>query len=120
MIDARQIPSLRKLKHQKILSLSASKISCPSCDSTMREFSYRSVEIDICPTCKSVWLDPGEEKILEKRRQKKEESKWYDHLDPISVFPGRSSSRSSSSCSGDDSGILDFLGDAIGNLFDGI
>ena len=43
---------------------------CPVCDQVrMREFEKEGVMIDICPSCKGVWLDRGElEKLLEGER----------------------------------------------------
>tara|TARA_R110002167_G_C12674054_1_gene650963 strand:- start:990 stop:1451 length:462 start_codon:yes stop_codon:yes gene_type:complete len=120
LVDVAHIPSLRKLKHQKILSLKASKLHCPACDSTMREFTYKDMEIDICPNCRSVWLDSGEDSIFNKSQDEKEETKWYENLDPISAFSDSFLSDSNTSCSGGDSGVIDFLGDAVGSLFDGL
>jgi len=40
--------------------------SCPRDGATMRIFAFREVELDICPECRSIWLDPGE---LEKIRR---------------------------------------------------
>lgn len=38
---------------------------CPNCSSAMSEVSRRSVFIDVCPSCRGVWLDGGElEKML--------------------------------------------------------
>ncbi len=120
LVDIKQIPSVRKLKHQKMMSLRISELHCPNCLKEMREFTYKSVDIDICSSCKCVWLDPGEEVVFDKDQSKKEETKWYDHLDPFSAIADGASSGSKSACSGADSGVLDFLGDAIGAIFDGL
>ena len=42
-------------------------MNCPLCIDQSLEPMYRAgIEIDICPTCKGVWLDRGEiEKLLE-------------------------------------------------------
>ena len=119
LVDIKQIPSVRKLKHQKMMSLRISELHCPICCNEMREFTYKSVDIDICSGCKCVWLDPGEDVIIDKGQSKNEETKWYDHLDPFSAIVGGTSSSSKSACSGADSGVLDFIGDAIGSIFDG-
>lgn len=38
---------------------------CPSCTSPMSEVSRRGVYVDVCPSCRGVWLDGGElEKLL--------------------------------------------------------
>lgn len=41
-------------------------MQCPVCGERLREIEKRGVMIDICASCKGVWLDRGElEKILE-------------------------------------------------------
>jgi len=35
-------------------------MKCPLCDERMREVERYGVTIDICPSCKGVWLDLGE------------------------------------------------------------
>lgn len=41
-------------------------MNCPVCEERMREIQKCGVNIDICPSCKGVWLDKGElEKLIE-------------------------------------------------------
>jgi uncharacterized protein len=41
-------------------------MNCPVCSERMREITKFNVEVDICPSCKGVWLDRGElEKIID-------------------------------------------------------
>lgn len=41
-------------------------LRCPVCDTPMREIEKFNVIIDICPSCKGVWLDRGElDKIIQ-------------------------------------------------------
>lgn len=41
-------------------------MNCPACSTPMRPYEKSGVEIDVCPSCRGVWLDRGElEKILE-------------------------------------------------------
>jgi uncharacterized protein len=41
-------------------------MQCPVCDERLREIEKYGVMIDICPSCKGVWLDRGElEKIIQ-------------------------------------------------------
>lgn len=122
LVDIKQIPAVRKLKHQRMLSLKTSELHCPICHDEMRVFTYKGVDIDICSGCKSVWLDPGEEVILDKTHIVKKDTKWYKHLDPVSAIVDVASFRSTSNstCSSSDSGVLDFLGDAIGSVLDGL
>ena len=40
-------------------------MQCPVCDDKLREIERHGVMVDICPSCKGIWLDRGElEKIL--------------------------------------------------------
>jgi uncharacterized protein len=42
---------------------------CPNCNASMQNVQRSGVELDMCPTCRGVWLDRGElEKILEGAR----------------------------------------------------
>lgn len=39
---------------------------CPNCNTSMQNVARSGVELDICPSCRGVWLDRGElEKLLE-------------------------------------------------------
>ncbi len=41
-------------------------MNCPACGIPMKLYEKHGIEIDVCPTCRGVWLDRGElEKILE-------------------------------------------------------
>jgi Zn-finger nucleic acid-binding protein len=43
---------------------------CPNDNTSMQNVSRGGVEIDICPSCRGVWLDRGElEKLMEGTRQ---------------------------------------------------
>lgn len=43
-----------------------SPASCPEDGTRLRMFTFRSVEVDMCPTCLGLWLDRGEwEKITQ-------------------------------------------------------
>jgi len=42
-------------------------MKCPSCLSEMRISHRQNVEIDVCPSCRGVWLDRGEvDKLVER------------------------------------------------------
>lgn len=43
---------------------SFASVDCPLCKTTMLEHHYKSIEIDLCPNCPTIWLDPGELKIV--------------------------------------------------------
>ena len=43
---------------------------CPNCNTSMQNVNRSGVDIDMCPSCRGVWLDRGElEKLLEGQRQ---------------------------------------------------
>ncbi len=49
---------------------------CPKCRNTMREREKAGVLIDVCPACRSVWLEAGElEKLIESERR------YYELID---------------------------------------
>ena len=59
------------------------RLTCPTCREPMRKESFkgwREITIDQCPTCKAIWLDPGElEKIQifwEYFRDHPEQTNW--------------------------------------------
>lgn len=40
-------------------------LMCPNCNASMNEVKRNDVQIDMCPTCRGVWLDRGElEKLM--------------------------------------------------------
>lgn len=47
---------------------------CPNDNSQMQKVSREGVDIDICPSCKGVWLDRGElDKLLTQERAESEQ-----------------------------------------------
>ncbi len=55
-------------------------MNCPVCDGTrMREVEKDGIMIDVCPTCKGVWLDRGElEKLMSDVREVRQDyNEWY-------------------------------------------
>jgi len=45
-------------------------LMCPNDNASMQTVNRNGVELDICPTCRGVWLDRGElEKILQSGRE---------------------------------------------------
>lgn len=44
-------------------------LMCPNCDASMQAVQRASVEFDMCPQCRGVWLDRGElEKLMSMER----------------------------------------------------
>lgn len=59
-------------------------MNCPACSTRMRLYEKSGVEVDVCPSCKGVWLDRGElEKILEA-----ESRHVAPYADPLDYGPG--------------------------------
>lgn len=59
-------------------------MNCPVCDNvTLREVEKEGILIDVCPSCKGVWLDRGElEKILQGVREVRPVfNQWYEGRD---------------------------------------
>jgi Zn-finger nucleic acid-binding protein len=56
---------------------------CPNCNTSMQAVNRSGVELDMCPSCRGVWLDRGEmEKILEAgREQRTEDQQSRAHFD---------------------------------------
>lgn len=49
---------------------------CPNCNVSMQNVARSGVELDMCPTCRGVWLDRGElEKILGGSREQEVEER---------------------------------------------
>ena len=40
------------------------QLDCPRCDGHLAERSFHDVTIDVCDTCRGVWLDGGELALL--------------------------------------------------------
>jgi uncharacterized protein len=55
-------------------------MNCPVCEgSRMRELEKDGILIDICPSCKGVWLDRGElDKLMQGVKEVRQEyNEWY-------------------------------------------
>jgi len=55
-------------------------MNCPVCDGArLREVEKDGILIDVCPSCKGVWLDRGElEKLMEGVREVRQSyNEWY-------------------------------------------
>ena len=44
----------------RLANLPDSGLACPRDGAAMRRVLHREVEVDICPECNALWLDPGE------------------------------------------------------------
>ena len=45
-------------------AVKSSGMRCPRCQGDLQEREYHSVRIDVCASCKGVWLDAGEMHML--------------------------------------------------------
>jgi Zn-finger nucleic acid-binding protein len=69
-------------------------MNCPVCEgSRMREVEKEGILIDICPSCKGVWLDRGElDKLMQGVKEVREEyNEWYYGDSPRSSQPPQQS-----------------------------
>lgn len=58
-------------------------LTCPNCAVGMTEITRSGVQLDICPTCRGVWLDRGElEKLLTPLREIRDEEQRYSENRP--------------------------------------
>lgn len=68
-------------------------LMCPNDNASMLKITREGVEIDICPTCRGVWLDRGElEKLLEKQKveadaAQAEQAKFRSEVDAFRQNP---------------------------------
>jgi Zn-finger nucleic acid-binding protein len=54
-------------------------IMCPNCNASMQEVKREDVAIDMCPSCRGVWLDRGElEKLLAGVREVRAEAQKFE------------------------------------------
>ncbi len=118
--------------------LPVSSLLCPKDRQPMRALVYEEVEIDLCPACAGVWLDAGElDAILARRgrEQPDDGDGLSDYLDididvdvdsaPESNSAGSSGPNDIGADAADEAGsvigdALEFVGSAIGSLFDGL
>lgn len=64
-------------------------MNCPVCnDVRMREVEKEGVLIDVCPSCKGVWLDRGElEKLMTEVKQERQMyNEWYNERNTDSNY----------------------------------
>lgn len=101
--------------------------SCPECHSAMTVVPRADVLIDVCPSCRGVWLDGGElEKILVETRRSESERLGNEALAeghaPLDASGSRGNPRPDETKKGKKGkkkkkSMFD-LGDLLGDLFD--
>lgn len=45
---------------ERIGALPESTVSCPRDGAVMHKLEHHGIELDLCPECRALWLDPGE------------------------------------------------------------
>ena len=67
--------------------MSAGEIKCPRCGDPLRAPSYdkTDVEIDVCPTCRGVWLDDAELRHIVEALEKEINSKTFAEYIPAAI-----------------------------------
>ncbi len=53
---------------------------CPKCGQKLAAEGYCNIEIDVCPSCKGVWLDAGELKTIIEASQSNPFRTWLKAL----------------------------------------
>jgi Zn-finger nucleic acid-binding protein len=106
---------------QNLLSMPISKVACPRDQKPMRIIVHQGVVLDICPTCFSIWFDAGEyEKISGIGKSR---SNRGDNFLEINIIP-QSQQEVSLNCISSDGDtlncVIEFVGEAVGNIFDGL
>lgn len=71
---------------------SSQEVQCPSCTTVMKVFSYKKVNIDVCHSCFSVWLDAGENEVIQKKIESIENQKKEGEGGAILLAEGDASS----------------------------
>lgn len=93
----------------KAFCQSGETLISPASGVAMQYFEYKGIKLDYCESTHSIWMDHGEfERILRYSNQKikKEESSIGSNILDVAE-----------AAAGD--GVIEFIGDAIGGLFDG-
>jgi Zn-finger nucleic acid-binding protein len=79
-----KLPEVTRSKRKKGPPKSGRR--CPQCASKLASEDVEGVEIDVCPQCGGVWLDPGEYDAARRRSVKMRLHKEAPFLRPPSMF----------------------------------
>ena len=63
--------SFESVAQVKVDSVADARIHCPKDGATLKVVRFLDTEIDVCPTCKGLWLDWGEFEKISRRMDKK-------------------------------------------------
>jgi Zn-finger nucleic acid-binding protein len=66
--EIRQLPNLVGQAYAMALAKSKPEVQCPSCDRSLERREHggcSQVMIDVCPSCRGIWLDNSEVSALE-------------------------------------------------------
>lgn len=106
-----ELAALTEAMARKAAAWPHADLRCPRCGQPMRQAHHEGVEIDLCLDCRVVWLDRGEIDAIRPPRpqdavteQVKEEAEYQAVNAGVDAILGK------------DSGLFDWLGDALGTL----
>ena len=89
-------------------------MNCPVCDDVrMREVQKEDIMIDVCPSCKGVWLDRGELEKLQKGIQEIRQpfNEWHDDYEKKKGFNANDPKDASAIAKNGYSNIENYLND---------
>lgn len=101
-------------------------LRCPIDATPRRILIHDGVEIDLCPDCGGVWLDPGELEAIARRRPRRNNREERHSGNDVHLGGGASHAPGSDALdAATESGgllgdVVDFVGNALGSLFDGL
>lgn len=96
------------LRRERLEALPASAVRCPADGQTMHALVHEGIEIDVCPQCDGVWLDAGEFEAITQRRKARQRRKNDDE-------PPEDDDSSDGELI---EGVVEFVGEALGAIFD--
>jgi Zn-finger nucleic acid-binding protein len=108
--SAMQLHSRHRAEHVEVLRSDGKTLDCPCHKQGMQTIFFKGVEIEVCPTCRGIWLDQGE---LQKISELAQATKVED-LSGIPQEKARNVAGSDSSDSFDVfSGLAEFIVDIV-------
>jgi Zn-finger nucleic acid-binding protein len=69
-LELRQAMHERLLAERKAAERRLHYMKCPKCGADLGPEIYDGVQVDRCPECHGVWLDPGDLELLHRREDK--------------------------------------------------
>lgn len=107
---AHDVAPLRQEILRRAESWPRSSFGCPLCGRAMHQAWHDGVEIDLCCHCEVVWLDRDEINRVSPCRQPTAKDQAREEAEAQAVDTGLDA------LNGNEAGVLDWLGDALGSL----